>query len=125
MHINEIRAGAFGPMRGADIALGPGLNVVHGPNEAGKSSWFAATYAQHLAAGTPPESFDKDHVRRWVVARCDPYKDPVPPIPAEVNLEAALKYIQVFEAITGQPFPLPDPARPVLDRIRANLKEFF
>ena len=32
-------------MRGADIALGPGLNVVHGPNEAGKSSWFAATYA--------------------------------------------------------------------------------
>ncbi len=87
--------------------------------------WFAATYAQHLAAGTPPESFDKDHVRRWVVARCDPYKDPVPPIPAEVNLEAALKYIQVYEAITGQPFPLPDPARPVLDRIRANLKGFF
>ena len=45
MYINEIRAGAFGPLRGEDIELGPGLNVVHGPNEAGKSSWFAATYA--------------------------------------------------------------------------------
>ena len=27
------------------LQLAPGLNVVHGPNEAGKSSWFAATYA--------------------------------------------------------------------------------
>jgi phosphoribosylaminoimidazole-succinocarboxamide synthase len=83
--------------------------------------WFAASYPQHLAAGTPPESFDKDHVRRWVVARCDPYREPVPTIPDQVRLEAAQKYIQVFEAITGQPFPLPDPSLPVLARIRHNL----
>ena len=45
MRIDEVRAAAFGPLRGASLRLGPGLNVVHGPNEVGKSSWFAATYA--------------------------------------------------------------------------------
>src|SRR4051794_6512035 len=45
MYINSVRATAFGPLRGQTLELTPGLNVVHGPNEAGKSSWFAATYA--------------------------------------------------------------------------------
>lgn len=45
MHLNEVRAAAFGPLRGSSLQLAPGLNVVHGPNEAGKSTWFAAMYA--------------------------------------------------------------------------------
>jgi len=87
--------------------------------------WFRASYAERFAAGQAPESFDKDFVRSWVVARCDPYKDEVPEIPRDIVLEAARIYISVFETITGKPFPLPDPAVPVLDRIRANLARFF
>lgn len=45
MRIDEVRATAFGPFRNERLALSPGLSVIHGPNEAGKSSWFAATYA--------------------------------------------------------------------------------
>ena len=45
MRIVQVRAGAFGPFRAETIDLAPGFSVVHGPNEAGKSSWFAATYA--------------------------------------------------------------------------------
>jgi phosphoribosylaminoimidazole-succinocarboxamide synthase len=87
--------------------------------------WFAGSYPARFAAGEAPQSFDKDFVRSWVVARCDPYKDPVPPIPAEVNLEAARLYIEAFETVTGESFPLPDRARPVLERIRANLAAYF
>jgi phosphoribosylaminoimidazole-succinocarboxamide synthase len=87
--------------------------------------WFRGSYAERFAAGQAPESFDKDFVRSWVVARCDPYKDEVPEIPRDVVLEAARVYISVFETITGKPFPLPDPAVPVLDRIRANLARFL
>ena len=87
--------------------------------------WFRESYDRRFADGRPPESFDKDFVRSWVVARCDPYKDAIPDIPREIVLEAARVYISVFETITGQAFPLPDPALPVLDRIRANLKKFF
>lgn len=87
--------------------------------------WFAESYPARFAAGEAPESFDKDFVRRWVVARCDPYKDPIPPIPDEIRLEAAARYIQAFETITGQEFPLPSPDQKVLPRIRANLARFF
>lgn len=45
MKFREVRATAFGPFRNAVLTLSPGMNVVHGPNEAGKSSWYAATYA--------------------------------------------------------------------------------
>jgi phosphoribosylaminoimidazole-succinocarboxamide synthase len=86
--------------------------------------WFAASYPERFAAGTAPQSFDKDFVRSWVVARCDPYKDPIPDIPAEIVLQAAAIYIEVFETITGSAFALPDPSTPVLDRIRTALARF-
>jgi phosphoribosylaminoimidazole-succinocarboxamide synthase len=87
--------------------------------------WLAESYAGRFAAGEPPESLDKDFVRRWVTARCDPYRDPIPPIPREVVAEAARIYIGVFETITGQSFDFPDPALPILSRIRANLMRYF
>jgi phosphoribosylaminoimidazole-succinocarboxamide synthase len=87
--------------------------------------WIRESYAQHFAAGQPPESVDKDFVRRWVGERCDPYHDPIPEIPRDVILEAARRYIGVFETITGQSFALPEPAMPVLVRIRANLTRYF
>ncbi|GJD80120.1 phosphoribosylaminoimidazolesuccinocarboxamide synthase [Methylobacterium gregans] len=83
--------------------------------------WFAESYPERLAAGTSPESFDKDFVRNWVVARCDPYRDPIPEIPAEVVLGTAAVYIRAYETITGERFALPDPAEVPLERVRRNL----
>ena len=44
MRFNKIDAPAFGPLRDS-LELAPGMNVIYGPNEAGKSSWHAALYA--------------------------------------------------------------------------------
>lgn len=96
---------------------------VHTPDSS--RYWFAGSYAARFEAGQPPESFDKDFVRSWVVARCDPYKDPIPEIPDEVRMEAARVYAEVYETITGTEFPLPPLDQPVLARIRANLAPFF
>jgi len=87
--------------------------------------WFRSTYDERVAAGKRPESFDKDFVRTWVSERCDPYKDAVPEIPAEMVLETARVYITAYETITGQPFDLPAQPVPVLERIRANLAKYF
>jgi phosphoribosylaminoimidazole-succinocarboxamide synthase len=87
--------------------------------------WFAESYPRRFAAGEPPDSFDKDFLRRWVAARCDPYRDPIPQIPREIIAETAQVYIGAFERITGQPFAVPQPDTPVLDRIRANLRRYF
>lgn len=46
MRLQQVRVGAFGPLpSGTLLDLAPGLTVVWGPNEAGKSSWHAALFA--------------------------------------------------------------------------------
>lgn len=87
--------------------------------------WFAESYPARVAAGQAPESFDKDFVRNWVVARCDPYKDAIPEIPAEIVLETAAVYIRAFETITGESFALPDPGEVPLERIRRNIAAYL
>ena len=87
--------------------------------------WLADGYQAAFEAGTRPPSFDKDVIRAWVAARCDPYTDPIPDIPAEIIAQTAQVYVDAFEAITGQTFH-GDTAGPTpLDRIRANLSPWF
>jgi phosphoribosylaminoimidazole-succinocarboxamide synthase len=86
--------------------------------------WRASSYAARFAAGEKPESFDKDFVRNWVAARCDPYTGPIPEIPEELILATSAVYIEAFETITGQAFALP-PEGSVLERIRGNLAGLF
>jgi phosphoribosylaminoimidazole-succinocarboxamide synthase len=96
---------------------------VHTPDSS--RYWLAASYAARFAAGEPPETLDKDFIRRWVVERCDPYTDPIPEIPAGVILQASATYIEVYERLTGRRFELPDPAISPLTRIRRNLGKYF
>jgi phosphoribosylaminoimidazole-succinocarboxamide synthase len=110
----------FGTDRDGNILL---ADEVHTPDSS--RYWFAKSYPERFEAGQPPESFDKDFLRRWVAARCDPYKDPIPPIPTDVIAATAKVYIEACETITGENFALVQPEMPVLDRIRANLKRYF
>ncbi|KAA2211434.1 phosphoribosylaminoimidazolesuccinocarboxamide synthase [Teichococcus oryzae] len=87
--------------------------------------WLADSYEKRIAAGEKPESFDKDFVRNWVAARCDPYKDPIPEIPEELILETAAVYIRAFETITGARFEPGAADQPVLERVRGNLAPLF
>jgi phosphoribosylaminoimidazole-succinocarboxamide synthase len=110
----------FGLDRGGQIVL---ADEIHTPDSS--RYWFAETYPRRFAAGKPPDSFDKDFLRRWVAARCDPYRDPIPPIPREVVAETARVYIDAFERITGDNFSVLQSETPVLQRIRANLSRYF
>ena len=81
--------------------------------------WRSDSYADRFARGEAPESFDKDFVRAWVAARCDPYRDDIPEIPKDLILRTAQRYAEAFETITGERFsPLKDD--PVA-RIKKNL----
>src|SRR5437773_721615 len=44
MRFDTVFATAFGPLRGQRLDFAPGMNLIHGPNEAGKSSWHSALY---------------------------------------------------------------------------------
>ena len=45
MRFESVAAHAFGRFRDQTLDLAPGMNVIYGPNEAGKSTWHAALYA--------------------------------------------------------------------------------
>ncbi len=45
MRIESVTAAGFGPLARQTLQLAPGLTVVCGDNESGKSSWHAATFA--------------------------------------------------------------------------------
>jgi phosphoribosylaminoimidazole-succinocarboxamide synthase len=96
---------------------------VHTPDSS--RYWLASTYPAHFAAGTPPDTLDKDFIRRWVAVRCDPYVDPVPDIPSDIILEAAATYLDVYEQLTGRQLALPDLGVAPLARVRANLRRYF
>ena len=110
----------FGTDADGNIVL---ADEIHTPDSS--RYWFAATYAERFERGERPESFDKDFIRSWVVARCDPYKDEIPEIPAEIVLDTAEVYIRAFETITGQTFNLPPAGEMPLERIRRNLARYF
>ncbi|MEI6799954.1 MAG: phosphoribosylaminoimidazolesuccinocarboxamide synthase [Pseudomonadota bacterium] len=87
--------------------------------------WIASGYEAAFASGTRPPSFDKDVIRSWVAARCDPYHDPLPDIPAEMIAATSAVYVQAYEAITGQTFAPDLSGDSVLDRIRTALQPYF
>jgi phosphoribosylaminoimidazole-succinocarboxamide synthase len=80
------------------------VDEVHTPDSS--RYWLADTYAARTAAGQEPQSIDKEFVRLWVRARCDPYAADaaIPQPPADLVAELARRYITLHERITGTDF---------------------
>ena len=53
MRFESVTSRAFGPFRNETLTLAPGMNVVHGENESGKSSWHAALQASLCGVKRP------------------------------------------------------------------------
>jgi phosphoribosylaminoimidazole-succinocarboxamide synthase len=100
--------------RGGGIVV---IDEVHTPDSS--RFWFAESYAERHARGEEPESFDKEYVRRWLAALGFTGDGPIPPLTDEVRMEAARRYVEAFERITGRPFVAD--LRPPQARIEAAL----
>jgi phosphoribosylaminoimidazole-succinocarboxamide synthase len=110
----------FGTDAAGNILL---ADEIHTPDSS--RYWIASGYEAALRDGTRPPSFDKDVIRAWVVARCDPYADEIPDIPAEMIAKTSQVYIDAYEAITGQAFVPDTSGETPLARIRGNLAGYF
>ncbi len=93
------------------------IDEIHTPDSS--RFWFSATYEERMAKGEEPESFDKEYVRRWLAAQGFTGDGPIPVVPDDVRVEAAARYIEAFEMITGSAF-VPDLEDPAV-RIPRNL----
>ena len=110
----------FGTDADGNIIL---ADEIHTPDSS--RYWLADSYQAAFESGGRPVSFDKDFVRAWVADRCDPYKDELPEIPADLIEQTSAVYIKAFEAITGQAFIADDSGETPLARVRQNLAPYF
>ncbi|MBM3732345.1 MAG: phosphoribosylaminoimidazolesuccinocarboxamide synthase [Acidimicrobiia bacterium] len=129
--------------RGRDLAAAQGLILVDTKYEFGLDRegrlrvadeihtpdssryWIAATYSERADQSLEPDSLDKEFLRLWIAARCDPYKEPIPEIPPATLAEFSAKYVRLYEQVTGQEFAPVEPELPVRERIERNLKRAF
>jgi phosphoribosylaminoimidazole-succinocarboxamide synthase len=93
------------------------IDEIHTPDSS--RYWQAGTYEERLRAGQDPDTLDKDFVRRWYIGQGYKGDGTPPPMPDEVRVGAAERYIAAYEQITGQTF-VPD-REPPLPRIAKNL----
>lgn len=110
----------FGLTDDGEIVL---ADEIHTPDSS--RYWVLNSYEQRFQSGEKPESLDKDFVRNWVAARCDPYSQAIPEIPSDVIAQTAKVYVDAFETITGKTLEISDPDEPVSARIRRNLAPYM
>jgi phosphoribosylaminoimidazole-succinocarboxamide synthase len=93
------------------------IDEIHTPDSS--RYWYRDAYERAMQAGRDPEALDKEYVRRWLQDNGYRGEGPPPELPVDVRCEAARRYIEAFEQVTGRAFE-PDP-EPPLPRIRRKL----
>ncbi len=96
------------------------MDEIHTPDSS--RFWYADEYQRRFEAGEEQKRIDKDYIRNWLKERGFVGDGVAPVIPDEVRLEAARRYIEAFEVITGQEFK--PAAGNVLQRLRTSLQSY-
>jgi len=78
------------------------IDEIHTPDSS--RFWYADTYEELFAAGKDQRALDKEPLREWFVTRGFRGDGDPPPIPDDVRIETASRYIALAEEITQQPF---------------------
>jgi len=93
------------------------IDEIHTPDSS--RYWYLDSYEKAIAEGGDPKAMDKEYVRRWLAERGYKGEGAPPPLPDDVRCEAARRYVETYERITGRAFE-PD-TEPPQGRIRRNL----
>jgi len=95
------------------------IDEIHTPDSS--RYWLKESYQSRFAENKEPENIDKEFLRLWFKAHCDPYKDKVlPKAPDDLVVELSSRYITLYEMITGSEFRTDN--IPVKERMLKNLK---
>jgi phosphoribosylaminoimidazole-succinocarboxamide synthase len=93
------------------------IDEIHTPDSS--RYWYRDGYERSLSQGRDPEALDKEYVRRWLSDQGYRGDGASPALPVDVRVEAARRYIEAYELITGRAFE-PDTQLP-LPRMQRNL----
>lgn len=96
------------------------IDEIHTPDSS--RYWYLDSYEESFAEGRDPKALDKEYVRRWLVGEGYRGEGAPPALPDEVRCEAARRYIEAYERVTGLAFD-PDLREPRA-RIRESLRAY-
>jgi phosphoribosylaminoimidazole-succinocarboxamide synthase len=101
------------------------IDEIHTPDSS--RFWIANTYEELFSESKEPDILDKEFFRGWLM---DSFPDifpdirpdqDIPPIPDDVKVKLAKRYVNNFEKITGSQFK-PEGGEDLIERIQSNLK---
>lgn len=97
------------------------IDEVHTPDSS--RFWIAESYAERHAQHQEPENYDKEFIRLYYAEQGYRGEGEPFPLPRELAVSAAQRYIRTYELLTGQEFvPGALPAEP---RIAANVQTWI
>ena len=100
------------------------IDEIHTPDSS--RYWIEESFQERLEQQKEPENIDKEFLRLWFKAHCDPYSDKIlPEAPKELVAELSARYIHLYETITGENFSFPDLTQTMNERIFNNLKPYL
>ncbi len=88
----------FGDYKGKLVLI----DEIHTPDSS--RFWKAENYRQRFEKGLEPENFDKEFFRIWYVRRGYRGDGNPPRMSLQLQIKTAIRYIKIFEMITGQKF---------------------
>jgi phosphoribosylaminoimidazole-succinocarboxamide synthase len=96
------------------------IDEIHTPDSS--RYWVREGYERALRDGSNPTALDKEYVRRWLLDQGYRGEGPPPALPDAVRCEAARRYIEAYERVTGLAF-VPD-LEPAAARLVRNLRPY-
>lgn len=93
------------------------MDEIHTPDSS--RFWFADEYEERFTKALEQKKMDKEYIRKWYADQGYIGDGTPPPLQDDVRVEAAKRYIQAYELITGQAFRAE--VGDVLGRIKKNL----
>lgn len=86
------------------------IDEIHTPDSS--RYWYSESYDGAMSKGEDPKSLDKEFLRRWLAAQGYKGEGTPPPLSDEILIEAAQRYVETYEVLTGQAFvPAAPPAQ--------------
>ncbi len=108
----------FGKDENGEIIL---IDEIHTPDSS--RFWFKNTYSELFNKGLEQKKIDKEYVRKWLADQDFTGTGTPPKITDDVRVEAARRYIEAYELVTGESFS--SNVGSVESRIRKNLKRYL
>ena len=105
----------FGEYKGKLVLI----DEIHTPDSS--RYWKAENYRQRFEKGMEPENFDKEFFRIWYTTHGYRGDGKPPEMPVDLQIKTAVRYIKIYEMITGKKFK---PGKyPLEEGIRKALKK--